>query len=78
MRVLKEKKPVYTIKISTQKPRKLDFFKGVSPWFMSKNGDFLIFSFLCKMDKERVFLESSESKKSRFRPKNIGSKNRQN
>ena len=23
----------------------LHFFKGVSPWFLSKNGDFLVFSF---------------------------------
>ena len=40
LKVPKEKKPFQTIKISTQKPRKFDFFKGVSPWFMSKNGDF--------------------------------------
>ena len=45
LKVPKEKKPFQTIKISTQKPRKFDFFKGVSPWFMSKNGDFLMFSF---------------------------------
>ena len=42
------------------------FFKGVSPWFLSKNGDFLIFSFLCKVDEERVFYESSERKKKPF------------
>ena len=24
------------------------FFKGLSPWFLSKNGDFLIFSFYAK------------------------------
>ena len=36
------------------------FFKGLSPWFLSKNGDFLIFSFYAKWMKKKVFFEGSE------------------
>ena len=31
--------------IGSKNHQNLHFFKGVSPWFLSKNGDFLIFSF---------------------------------
>ena len=31
------------------------FFKVVSPWFLSKNGDFLIFSFNAKQVKKKCF-----------------------
>ena len=40
----------------------MHFFKGVSPWFLSKNGDFLIFSFLAKWMKKKCFFEGSERK----------------
>ena len=33
----------------------LHFFKGVSPWFLSKNGDFLILTFYAKWIKKSVF-----------------------
>ena len=36
----------------------LHFFKGVSSWFLSKNGDFLILCFL-QMDLEKDFFEGS-------------------
>ena len=40
------------------------FFKGVSPWFLSKKGDFLIFSFYAKwMKKKSVFLKVPKEKK---------------
>ena len=42
----------------------LHFFKGVSPWFLSKNGDFLIFSFYAKWIENKGFLK-------------VGSKNHQ-
>ena len=32
-------------KIGPKKHKNLHFFKVVSPWFLSKKGDFLIFSF---------------------------------
>ena len=35
-------------KIGSKNNQNLHFFKGVSPWFLSKNGDFLIFSFYAK------------------------------
>ena len=34
--------------IGSKNHQNLHFFKGVSPWFLSKNGDFLIFSFFAK------------------------------
>ena len=40
----------------------MHFFKGVSPWFLSKNGDFLIFSFVAKWMKKKCFFEGSERK----------------
>ena len=43
------------------------FFKGVSRWFLSKIGDFLISQFLCKMDQEKVFCEVFGKKRSLFR-----------
>ena len=45
---------------------------------LSKNGDFLIFSFLCKMDEEKVFFEGSERKEAFLDQKNTGSENQQN
>ena len=34
--------------IASNNHQNLHFFKGVSPWFLSKNGDFLILSFYAK------------------------------
>ena len=34
--------------IGSKNHQNLHLFKGVSPWFLSKNGDFLIFSFNAK------------------------------
>ena len=34
--------------IGSKNHQNLHFFKGVSPWSFSKNGDFLIFSFYAK------------------------------
>ena len=46
---------------------------------LSKNGDFLIFSFfLCKMDQGKVFFEGSERKEAFLDQKKIGSENHQN
>ena len=64
--------------IGSKNHQNLHFFKGVSRWFLSKIGDFLIFQFLRKMDQEKVFCEGSEGKESFLDHKNIGSKNLQN
>ena len=48
--------------IGLKSHQNLQFFKGVSPWFLSKNGDFLIFSFYAKWIK-RVFFEVPKEKK---------------
>ena len=50
------------------------FFKGVSPWFLSKKGDFLIFSFYAKWIKRKCFFEGSERKEAFLDHKNIDSK----
>ena len=34
--------------VGSKNNQNLHFFKGVSPWFLSKNGDFLILSFYAK------------------------------
>ena len=49
-----------------------NFFKEVSPWFLSKNGDFFIFSFYAKRDQEKVFFGDSERKEAFLDKKNIG------
>ena len=41
-------------KIEVQKVKKLRFFKGVIPWFWSKNGHFSIFLFLGNKGLENV------------------------
>ena len=56
----------------------MHFFKGVSPWFLSTNGDFLIFSFLAKWMKKKCCFEGSERKEAFLDHKNIGLKNHQN
>ena len=38
------------------------FFKGVNPWFLSKNGDFSKFFFLGNIAQENVFYDILERK----------------
>ena len=49
-------------KIEVQKVKKLRFFKGVIPWFWSKNGHFSIFLFLGNKGLENVSYASLERK----------------
>ena len=51
----------------------MHFLKGVSPWCLSKNGDFLLLSFYAKWDQEIVFCEGFEGKKAFLEHKNIDS-----
>ena len=44
----------------------LHFLKGVSLWFLSKNGDFLIFSFHAKWINKKCFLQARKEKKKPF------------
>ena len=53
--------------IGSKNHQHLHFFKGVSPWFLSKNGDFLIFSFYTKWIKKECFLRFRK-KRSLVRP----------
>ena len=41
----------------------MHFFKGVSPWFLAKNGDFLMFSFYALWIQEQCLLEVTKEKK---------------
>ena len=51
-------------KKSAQKTTKICiYFKVVSAWFLSKNGDSLIFSFYAKWIKEKCFLKARKEKK---------------
>ena len=52
VKVPKGKKPFQTIKTSAQKTTKICIFFG--QWFLSKKGDFLVFSFYAKWIKKRV------------------------
>ena len=58
--------------IGSKNHKNLLVFKGVSPWFLSKNGDFLSLVFMQNKSGKRF-----RKKRSLFRPKNIGSKNHQ-
>ena len=49
--------------IGSKNHQNLHFFKGVSPWFSSKNGDFLILSFYAKWIKKKCFLRVPKEKK---------------
>ena len=49
--------------IGSKNHQNLHFFKGVSPWFLSKNGDFLILSFYAKWIKKKCFLRVPKEKK---------------
>ena len=48
--------------IGSKNHKKWHFFKGVSPWFLSKNGDFLIFSFYAKWIKKKCFVKVPKEK----------------
>ena len=64
LKYLKEKKPFYTNKTSLKKTTKINiFFKGVSPWSLSRNGDFLNLSFYAKWIKKKCFLNVLKEKK---------------
>ena len=64
LKVPKQKNPFQTIKTSAQKNHQtLHFFKGVSPWFLLKNGDFLIPTFYAKWTKKQCFLKVPKEKK---------------
>ena len=52
----------------------LHFFKGVIPWLMSENGDFLMFRCYPKRDQKIVFCEGFEGKEAFLDHKNIDSK----
>ena len=45
-----------------KKSKKWHFFKGVNPWFWSKNGHFANFYFLGNIDQENVFYDILERK----------------
>ena len=49
--------------IGPKNHQNLQFFKGVSPWFLSKNGDFLIFSFYAKLIKKKCFVKVPKEKR---------------
>ena len=49
--------------IGSKNHQNLHFFKGVSPWFLSKNGNFLILTFYAKRNKKQCFLKVQKEKK---------------
>ena len=49
--------------IDSKNHQNLHFFEGVSPWFLSKSGDFLIFSFYAKWINKKGFLKIAREKK---------------
>ena len=55
--------------------KNLHFFKGASPWLLSKNRDFLIFRFYPKRDQQIMFCGGFERKVAFLDQKNISSKN---
>ena len=50
--------------IGSKSNHNLNFFKGVSPLFLSKNGDLLIFGFYAKWIKKKCFVKVPKQKKS--------------
>ena len=86
----REKTPFYPIKTRCSKSRKIDiFFKGVNPWFWSKNGHFSTFVFqaiqarkmssfqgffLGNIGQEKVFYDFLERKNAFVRYKNKSKK----
>ena len=56
-----KKTPLQAIKTRSSKSRKIEiFFKGVKPWFWSKNGHFSNFFFLGSIPQEHVFYDILE------------------
>ena len=49
--------------IGSKNDQNFHVFEKVSPWFLSKNGDFLILSFYAKWIKKKCFLNSRKEKK---------------
>ena len=41
--------------IGSKNHQNMDFFKGVSPWFLAKNGGLLILNFYSKWNKKQCF-----------------------
>ena len=50
-------------KIALKNQKNFRFFEMVSPWFLSKNGHFLIFSFFAKWIKKKCFLKVPKERK---------------
>ena len=74
MKAQKEKKAFLDQKnIGSKNHQNFHFFKWVSPWLLSKNGDFLIFSFYAKWFMRKCFFEGSEKKEAFLDHKNIDS-----
>ena len=64
LKVPKEKRSLFRAKKHRlKKPPKIFIFSEVSPWFLSKNGDFLIFSFYAKLIKKKCFFKVPKEKK---------------
>ena len=61
-----------------EKVEKLTFFKGVNPWFWSKNGHFSNFFVLGNIGQENVFYDILEQKNAFLGYKNEKSKNLKN
>ena len=59
-----------------KKSKNWHFFKGVNPWFWSKNGHFSNFFFLGNIDQENVFYDILERKNTFLGYKKRGSKSR--
>ena len=49
--------------IGSKNHKNFYFFQNVSPWFLSKNGHFLILSFYAKWIKKKCFSNSRKEKK---------------
>ena len=59
--ILERKNPFLDYKNKKfKKSKNWHFFKGVNPWFLSKNGPFFNFYFLCNIGQENVFCDILE------------------
>ena len=65
-------------KMKSKKSKNSNFFKGVNPWFWSKNGHFSTFFFLGNIDQENVFYDILERKNTFLGYKNMKSKKSKN
>ena len=61
-----------------KKSKNCHFFKGVNPWFRSKNGHFSNFFFLGNIGQENVFYNILEPKNNLLAYKNMKSKKSKN